>query len=166
MKQLSLWEELGFLLLKIILLGGIVLFLFTFVFRITLCSDDSMNPAVKEGDLVISYQLQKEYQAGDVIVIRQKGKKQVRRVAAIEGDTVDITQNGLMINGYLQQENGIYTETLPYKKGISFPLTVKEGEVFVLGDNREIAEDSRIYGPMNRKESLGKVITILRRRNL
>ena len=70
----------------------------------------------------------------------------------------------MKINGYLQQEKEIYAETLPYTEGISFPITVKEGEYFVLGDNRTNAKDSRIYGMVKQEEIKGVVITLLRRR--
>lgn len=69
-----------------------------------------------------------------------------------------------MINGYWQQETGIYTETLPYTEGISFPVTLGEDEYFVLGDSRSNAEDSRIYGPVKKEEIKGAVITLLRHR--
>jgi len=94
------------------------------------------------------------------------GKKQVRRVVATAGDTVDITENGLMINGALQNEPGIYQETQRYAEGIEFPVILRESQVFVLGDARANTTDSRIYGPVNINATHGKVITIFRRRNL
>lgn len=79
---------------------------------------------------------------------------------------MDITADGLMINGALQQEPEIYQQTQPYVNGVTFPLTVGEEQVFVLGDARENVIDSRIYGAVNVKDTLGKIITILRRRNI
>ena len=55
---------------------------------------------------------------------------------------------------------------MPYQEGITFPVTLQEGQVFVLADDRRQAEDSRIYGPVNRSAVLGKVIGLIRRRNL
>ena len=74
---------------------------------------------------------------------------QARRVLAAAGDEVDITEEGLFINGSLQQEHDIYEETIRYVTGIEFPLMVGEGQVFVLGDGRENAIDSRVYGCIN-----------------
>ena len=74
------------------------------------------------------------------MVIKQDGGRQIRRVAAVSGDVVDVTEEGLNVNGYQQQEADIYTETLPYKNGIEYPLTVGEGQIFVLGDNRISAD--------------------------
>jgi len=87
-------------------------------------------------------------------------------VVATAGDTVDITQDGLIINGSLQYEQDIYTQTNRYLEGIDFPLTLKNNEVFVLGDARNDISDSRIYGAVNIDDTKGSVITILRKRNL
>ena len=89
--------------------------------------DESMNPANRAGDLVIYDRITQEYHTGDVVVIKQDGGRQIRRVAAVSGDVVDVTEEGLSVNGYQQREADIYTETLPYKDGIDYPLTVGDG---------------------------------------
>ena len=88
------------------------------------------------------------------------------RVVAVAGDTVDMTEDGLMINGALQSEPNPMKQTLPYKEGVEFPIKLKTGEVFLLGDDRENSEDSRIYGPVKSRETLGEVMTVIRRRNI
>ena len=125
-----------------------------------------MSPAFKEGDLAIYYRLQKNFQASDAVVIEKDGEFQIRRIVAKAGDEVDITEDGLKINGYLQQENEIYSETLPYVEGIGFPITLGQDEYFVLGDNRTNAKDSRVYGVVKKEEIKGIVMTLLRRRGL
>ena len=160
-----LWE-LVCLLLKLTLISGILIGLFTFVFGIFTSGDLSMSPSVKAGDLVIYYRLQKEYHVADVVVIEKAGEKQVRRVAAVEGDTVNITEEGLVINGYVQQEQEIYEPTELFAEGIKFPLTVGKGEVFILGDSRTKSKDSRIYGTVGIEEIKGIAITTIRRRGI
>lgn len=160
----SVLEDLLFLAIKIGIIVLLAFLLFGFIFGICRCGDDSMSPALKNGDLVFYYRLQKEDQSGDVVVLKKDEETQVRRVIAKAGDEVDITEDGLKINGYLQQENNIYTETLPYVEGITFPVTLKEGEYFLLGDDRTNAKDSRIYGVVKEEEIKGIVMTLLRRR--
>ena len=165
-QQPGLLRDVLFLLLKIGAIAAAVLVLFTFVYGIYRAPDASMKPAVRDGDLVMYYRLDKAYAAGDVLLLGFEGKTQVRRVVATAGDTVDVTEDGLTINGALQQEPDIYEETRRYENNVSFPLTVGEGEVFVLADARENGTDSRVYGAVETSDTLGKVIAILRRRNI
>lgn len=140
--------------------------IFTFIFGIFQCNETGMRPAIKDSDLIVYYRLDKQYKALDTLVVEYRGKKQVRRVIGVAGDIIDITDKGFTVNGTLQEEVEIYQETLPYEEGIRFPVRVEEGQVFLLGDNRESAIDSRIYGAVDIKNTLGKVITIIRRRDL
>ena len=163
-KSASLKEDILFLVLKLLIFLVLIAVMIFFVFGIYRCSDNMMSPAFKDGDLAIYYRLQKEFQPSDTVIIEKDGETQIRRIIAKPGDSVEITADGLKINGYLQQETGIYTETLPYTEGISFPITLGENEYFVLGDNRSEAKDSRIYGAVKKEEIKGTVITLLRHR--
>lgn len=163
-RQTSIKDDILFLGLKILIFVVLLAVIFLFIFGICRCSDNMMSPAFKDGDLVVYYRLKKEYQPSDTVVLEKDGETQVRRIIAKAGDEVDMTEDGLKINGYLQQENEIYTETFPYTEGISFPITIGEDEYFVLGDNRTNAKDSRIYGTVKKGEIKGMVITLLRRR--
>ena len=165
-KSASLKEDILFLVLKLLIFLVLIAVMIFFVFGIYRCSDNMMSPAFKDGDLAIYYRLQKEFQPSDTVIIEKDGETQIRRIIAKPGDSVEITADGLKINGYLQQETGIYTETLPYTEGISFPITLEENEYFVLGDNRSEAKDSRIYGAVKKEEIKGTVITLLRHRGV
>ena len=56
----------------------------------------------------------------------------------------------------------IYEKTFPSKKGISFPVRVKRGKVFVLADERQNSVDSRIYGVVNERDIKGTVVSVFR----
>lgn len=165
-KKDTIKDDLLFLLIKIAILVILLVITFVFIFGISRCSDNSMNPSFKDGDLVFYYRLQKEYNIADVVVVEKDDEVQIRRIIAKAGDKVDITEEGLKINGYLQNETNIYEETLPYVEGISFPIEVPENEYFVLGDSRSNAKDSRIYGTVKKEEIKGGVMTLIRRRGL
>ena len=163
----SALKDLLFLLAKIVSIALIFTLLFTFLFGFIRYGEPYMAPAVKDGDLVLFYRYTKSgYQTQDAVALDVKGKRQVRRVVAKAGDTVDITDDGLIVNGALQQEPNIYQKTERYEEGIDFPLTVPEGEIFVLGDNRAGATDSRIYGCVKIEDTLGKVMAVIRRRSI
>ena len=164
--QPSVLSDLLFLFLKVLMIGMFLVLFFTFMFGITQVQDETMDPAVKEGDLAIYYRLDKRYSKDDVVIVNIDGETQIRRVVALPGDTVDMDERGLVINGYSQIETNIYTRTEPYVDGITFPITLAEDEVFVLGDNRPKAVDSRMYGAVKVSATNGKLMTLIRRRNL
>jgi len=164
--QPSVLSDLLFLFLKVLMIGMFLVLFFTFMFGITQVQDETMDPAVKEGDLAIYYRLDKKYSKDDVLIVNINGETQIRRVIAVPGDTVDMDERGLVINGYSQIESDIYTRTEPYVDGITFPITLAQDEVFVLGDNRPKAVDSRMYGAVKVSATNGKLMTLIRRRNL
>ena len=162
-----LWRDLSLLLIKIALIALIFVLLFTFLYGAIRYPEPSMAPAIKDGDVVIFYRYtKKNYLIRDAVALKVNGQKQVRRVVAAAGDVVDITEEGLVINGALQQEPDIYQRTERYQEGVSFPLLVPEGHVFVLTDSRIGGEDSRIYGCVKIEDTLGKVMTVIRRRSI
>ena len=165
-KKETIKDDLLFLLMKIGILAILLIITFVFIFGISRCNDNSMSPAFKDGDLAFYYRLQKEYNIADVVVVEKDNELQIRRIIAKGGDQIEITEEGLKINGYLQQEINIYEETLPYVEGIAFPIEVPENEYFVLGDSRSNAKDSRIYGTVKKEEVKGGVMTLIRRRGV
>lgn len=162
----TLFQEIMYLLIKI----GFVLLVFalvlTFIFGAMRYNADNMNPAIYEGDLLLFYRLDHNYAQKDVVVLRHQHVLQVQRIVAVAGDEVNITKEGLMVNGSYQQEDHIYYKTKRYVSKVKFPIRLGENQVFVLSDQRTQATDSRIYGPVSTKEILGKVICDIRRRNI
>jgi len=165
-QQTTLLGEMLYLLRKVLVIGGLLMLCGTFLFGIARNTDLGMTPAVKSGDLICYFRLDQKYAASDVVAVKIEGSFQTRRVVAVGGDTVDMTAEGLLVNGYLQQEIDIVGETLPYTDGITFPIVLEEDQAFLLGDNREYAADSRLYGAVDVSDTLGKVVLILRRRNM
>lgn len=159
-------KDLLTLLLNVGIIVGVAVLLFTFIFGVFRLSDDSMRPALQNGDLAFYYRLDKNYVVNNTLVYEYKGEKQVRRVVAVAGDTVDIKDNSLYINGSRQQESWIYTDTERYDTDVDFPMKLGKDEVFVLGDNRKVGADSRVYGALHTKDTLGKVMIVLRRRGI
>lgn len=166
-QRLALKQEIKELGIKIGLLIIVFSVLFGFCFGFIANPDDSMSPAYCEGDLVLYYRLDRTYVSNDTVVMKYKDRTIVRRVVAVEGDTVDINEDGqLMVNGFVQQESHVFTKTYPYKEGIEFPVTLKKDEVFLMADNRDNAQDGRIFGPVKRSDIKGSVMLVCRRRNL
>lgn len=161
----SVLSDILLLLLKILIVILLFVLAFTFLFGATRYNDVAMEPNIKSGDLVLYKRYDKDFSVGEEAVLKYQGKTQVMRVVATEGDVLDMTADGFVINGTVQKEPNPQKETLPYTEGITFPLTLKPGEVFLLGDDRENSADSRVYGAVNQDDVLGKVTNIIRRRN-
>ena len=165
-KKDPLLRDVAQLLLKIGVLAACLIVLFGFVYGLARVPDVSMKPAVKDGDLALYYRLDKRFSVGDVAVVTYEGKTLLGRVAAMEGDTVDITADGLIVNGAIQVNPDIYFPTTQFADGVDFPLTVGAGQVFLLGDNRPAATDSRVYGCVDIGDVRGKVIAVIRTRGV
>ena len=122
-------------------------------------------PAVKDGDLVLGCRLEKDYAKNDVVVYERSGTLRVGRVLARGGDIVTLSESGVVeVNGSAQG-GGILYPTYP-KSLLSYPYAVPEDSVFILGDCRTQAEDSRDFGPVQCSAVKAKVITLIRRRGL
>ena len=130
-------------------LAALLLVLFGVVFGLAIQPDDTMYPHLKPGDLLLYYRLPRSFAAGEVVVFTQDDRRCTGRVAARGGDTVEVTENALLrINGSLVAEPDIYEMTPRYDSDVTYPLTLADGEYFILCDAREGAPDSRRYGPV------------------
>lgn len=154
------------LLIKVVIVAVVITSIFTFVFGVFRVNDAGMIPSVVPGDMVIFYRLDKECVIGELVVFVYKGKKQTARIVALPGDTVDINESGLKVNGNTQYEPKVYKETMAVKGGTVFPIRLKKDEYFILGDNRDKAVDSRLFGPVTTEDLYGKVFTLIRSRDI
>ena len=147
-----------------------ILLVFLLFFRIIVVSGDSMYSTLLDGDylLLLGNLFYQEPERGDIVVISKKsfdnGKPIVKRVIAVESQTVDIDfENAVVyVDGIALEEPYINSPTT-FNEGTIFPLTVAENCIFVLGDNRGVSRDSRdpVIGQIDRREVLGKAIFLM-----
>lgn len=153
------------LLIRLAVLALAFWLLLTQVFQICQISGNAMFPAVKDGDLLFGYRLEHSYVQDDVVIYSHEGQRQVGRVAAVTGDVVNITEQGeVLVNGVNHAGDILYA-TEPGDT-LTYPYTVPENSVFLLGDYRTQSADSRIYGAISTDEVESKVFTLMRRRGL
>lgn len=132
---------------------------FSLVLGFTLVRDDGMRPTVKSGSLAVYLRLSRDFRRGDLVCLRlPNGSNAVRRVVAVAGDSVELRSGITYINGLAERGSYSFTRTDPRPEGISFPVILRQGELFVLGDAREEAYDSRDFGVVKAADLLGKVI--------
>ncbi len=148
----------------------VVVAIFTFVIRMMGVDGHSMLNTLQHGDrlLVVNSLLYHDYKYGDIVILRKDGVFDddpiVKRVIAVEGQTVDIdfTEGIVYVDGEALEEDYIREPTY-IAEGTEFPLTVPEGSIFVMGDNRNGSSDSRDYrlGTVDTRYVIGKAAFLI-----
>lgn len=145
------------------LVFGITFLIITFVGQRTKVSGNSMYDTLENGDNLILEKLSYRFhepERFDIVVFRYTHKKNtfyIKRVIGLPGETVQIVDSKIYINGEILEENYGY-EPIQDAKRASEPITLGEDEYFVLGDNRNDSSDSRdpAVGNVTRSQIIGK----------
>ncbi len=151
------------IVIAVIIAGIILIFLKPIVIQ-----QHSMEPNFQPGDYVITsrqaYTLFGEEERGDIIVFKSeltdeegKEKNLIKRIIGLPGDTIAIKEGYVYVNGEKIDEPYVAEQGV---SGEMDEITVPEGELFVMGDNRAVSQDSRseAVGTISEDSIIGKVI--------
>ena len=123
----------------------------------------SMEPTLMVGDRVLVNRAIYRFRAprrGEVVVFHspiQTGEDLIKRVVAVGGDTVEVKDGALYVNGARQNEAYLMDQQIDG----AFALTrIPAGSYFMMGDNRNDSADSRVFGPVPRSAILGQAFAI------
>lgn len=141
----------------------------TFVFQAYEIPSGSMEETIMTGDMVFSEKLSYyagDPQPGDIITFADPeipSRTLIKRVIATEGQTVDLRDGRVYVDGVAQSEpytdgKPSYPLTTAYGTSITYPYTVPLGEVWVMGDNRTNSQDSRYFGSIPVDSVTGKAV--------
>ncbi len=158
-------KDIIFISIKILVFALICILTFTCVLSFDRVNNNYNYPAIKDGDLLIGYRLDKNYDRGDVVLYVRDGEKSVGRIIGLPGDIIIINSTGnLIVNGTNSGLNDLHP-TYPGDE-LEYPYRVPDDAVFILGDNRTHCIDSRSFGAVKLNNIKSKAITVLRRRDL
>ena len=147
------------IVLIIIVTASLLLNLYTFIMPVVKYYGNSMAPTLEDGQILIVNKMA-EIKSGDIIAFYYNNKVIVRRVVATGNNQVSIDVFGTVsVNGKELDEPYIENKTLG-QSNLDFPYNVPTNSYFVLGDNRDIAMDSRLseIGVVTEDRLLGKVV--------
>jgi signal peptidase I len=135
-----------------------------FVVQVTEVRQKSMESTLLQGDRVLVSKVDYRFgqpQRGDIVVFQPTTDSSipyVKRVAAVAGDTIELKDGALYVNGQKTDYAGAHGVTTPQSPAVVYPLKVPADSFFALGDNRQASSDSRSFGPQPDGNIIGKVI--------
>lgn len=160
-KTLETAYDIASILLTAILAVGII---FTFFFKISTVSGQSMENTLQNGDNLIISSITTDVEQGDVVVISQPNgyeKVLIKRVIAVGGQTVEFDKETgkTIVDGKVLDEPYV-KEDIAYTYSMTKSFLVPNGKIFVMGDNRNHSADSRdiAVGMIDEDYVMGKVI--------
>jgi len=140
-----------------------VILIFSFVFRTAGVDGSSMETTMHDGDRVVISDLFYKPAAGDIVVVNSPnftGRPLIKRVIATGGQYVEIVDGIVYVDGEALDEPYASEPVNEGNEGDITPLTVPEGELFVMGDNRNASTDSRFsaVGTVDERYVMGRVL--------
>ena len=134
--------------------------------KITVMQEGSMDPTLNAGDVLLVNRMAYRFSTpkrGDIIVYKtgddnKKASTHIKRIIGLPGETIQIKDGQILIDGETYQEDGEFPEI--ENAGVAeTKVSLDSGEYFVLGDNRNNSEDSRYadMGNVKKRNIIGKV---------
>ena len=148
---------------------AVLILVFTFVARIIVVSGPSMENTLQNGDAMLVWSLGYTPEQGDVVVLTKRSYQEdsiVKRVVATGGQTVDIdyATGTVYVDGVALEEDYIKEQMqVPSYGDMVNHVTVPEGCLFVMGDNRNQSADSRYpeIGIVDERCVIGRVVAVI-----
>lgn len=145
----------------------LILLIHLFVATIFIVDGPSMEPNLHDKEVVLVNRLSyliSQPRRGDVAILRFPGDPQhsryVKRIVGLPGDLVEIKNGKIYINNVQITESYLDINLQTITENIS-QIQLKTGEYFLVGDNRTVSSDSRIWGPARQEDLIGRVTAIL-----
>ena len=146
------------------LIIGIAIIIKLFVFSPIKVNGTSMEPTLKDGDIMILNEIGYHLNGVsrfDIAVAKVDGERLIKRVIGLPGEMVEYRDNTLYINGEEVVENFTHTDTADFSLSQINVDRIPEGYYFLVGDNRGNSKDSRTIGLVHQSKIIGKTRLII-----
>jgi len=139
----------------------------TYIFQLFIVDGQSMEPTLHHNQMLLVDKLSynfRDIDRGEIVVFEKPGATNtnfIKRIIALEGESVEIKDNKVIITGNEESSEFTLSETYLSPDAITTgnsSYTVGEGQIFVLGDNRTNSQDSRVIGPISTDLVVGKAL--------
>lgn len=139
---------------KIVIYSAVTLIVLNFLLGLSKIEGNSMEPTLHDGQVVLCLKISTDYDVGDIVSVKMPSNERiVKRIAAISGDTVEMKNGIVYVNGQKRTDEILESDSTD---DCSFTLT--EGQVYLLGDNEKVSIDSRVFGPISKTQITGLVL--------
>lgn len=139
----------------------IVVLIRTFIVTPVRVDGASMNPTLNNGDIMLLNKFDKKYKRFDIVVVNYDGTKLIKRIIGLPGEHIRYLNNKLYINNKIIKDIELDVKTDNFNiKDLNYDI-IPEDCYFVMGDNRNNSTDSRIIGPINKSDVVGKTKIVL-----
>ena len=154
--------RLWFILGAFFLLGQVLYFAGLFFLKQYSIPTRSMEPTIRRGDRVVVLRT-KDVRRGDLVSFKSPTDSSIflMRAVGVGGDTVELRGHHLYLNGREIEENYVKYEDVPAGRYNFQPTRVPPSHLFVLGDNRNNANDSRYLGFIPLADVEGRAVYIM-----
>lgn len=142
-------------LIEISSIGFVIWVINFFFFQICFVDGNSMQPTLKDGQMLLVQKYNFQVNNNDIVVIKKNNKIIIKRVIGIQKDRISIIDGYVYVN--MNKVDDRYIEN---PGNVIHEITLKENEYFVLGDNRNHSVDSRFdeIGIIEKKNIVGKIV--------
>jgi len=164
MKERKFIDYIKYIFIDILIAAVVSIFLITYVASAYKIEGNSMETTLHDQERVIisKWGVKDHIRRFDIVVLHKPDepkKSIIKRVIGLSGELIEIREGEIYINGKKLLEPYIHiAKDIMYRSINMKPLLIQGDHYFVIGDNRPVSHDSRIFGPVHKKYIYGKTI--------
>jgi len=144
-------------LIPYVVITLVVLFIRMYIVSPVRVDGNSMYPTLNNGEFLLLTKFDKSYDRFDIVVLKYRNQKLVKRIIGLPGEHVEYKNNKLYVNGKVIEENFKLFETKDFNITELGYDVIPDNYYFVVGDNRGASLDSRKIGLIHKKNMEGTI---------